>query len=115
MPQNAQALFNEISQFIAQSRRLLEAGAMMELVGLDKQVQILCDSVLKLSQGDRALYADRLQQLFDDLKNLGDEMAMQRDKLADEIRGVPSFQKAAVAYRVMGETKGIPDPDDDDE
>ena len=41
IPIGAEKLFRDISQFIAESRSMLEAGAIMELAGLDDQVRML--------------------------------------------------------------------------
>ena len=112
IPIRAEKLFRDISQFIAESRAMLEAGAIMELAGLDDQVRMLCDAVLQLSQDERILYPDRLQELFNGLKLLGEEMEAQRDKLADEIRGVPQFKKASVAYRIVDASDGYKEEED---
>jgi hypothetical protein len=92
-------LFNDISQFVSESRALLEQGAMMELAGLDERVKTLCDAVLQLSQSDRLVYAEQLQQLLAELKSLGEAMTTQRDAMADAIKDISSHRKASVAYR----------------
>jgi hypothetical protein len=99
MSRSPEKLFNDISQFVSESRAMLEQGALMELAGLDEHVKTLCDAVLHLSQSDRMIYADRLQQLLIELKELGEAMAKQRDAMAEEIRDLSSHQKASVAYR----------------
>jgi hypothetical protein len=99
-PMKAQTLFENIEQFVAESHSLLEKGAIMELAGLDEHVRSLCDQVLSMSQDDRILYADKLQKLLGDLKNLGEALAQQRDAVASEIRNMSKHQKANVAYKV---------------
>ena len=91
-------LFSDISQFVAESKSLLDQGAMMELAGLDERVRMLCDAVMQLSQEQRVLYADRLQELLSELKVLGEAMVIQRDAMAEVIRHLPSHKKASVAY-----------------
>jgi len=111
----AEKLFDDIAQFIAESRDILESGAIMELNGLDEQVRSLCDAVLQLSQNERITYADRLQQLLGDLKALGDAMVTQRDELAEEMRGVPQHKKAHKAYRIVDASDDYGNRDDDEE
>jgi len=99
MSQSTQQLFDDIAQFIAASRALIDQGAYMALSGLDDQVQALCQEVLQLSQAERLRYADRLQFLLAELQSLGETMALQRDRVGDEIREIPQHKKASVAYR----------------
>lgn len=106
-------LFNDISQFITHSKALLDQGAMAELAGLDEQVRTLCDAVLQLSQDERIRYADKLQELLGGLKVLGDEMVAKRDQVADQIRGVPNFKKASVAYKTANASDGYDGSSDD--
>ena len=94
-------LFAAIAQFIAESRVLLESDALIELAGLDVQVQTLCEAVLELSQDERVAYADRLQELLAGLHDLGEEMVARREGLAEEMRGVSKHKKANSAYRTV--------------
>jgi len=98
---NPEKLFNDITQFVAESRTLLQEGAVMELAGLEKHVLILCEDVLLLSQDERLHYADRLQQLLAELTSLGEELAAQRDQVAEKMRNLPEHKKATTAYRVV--------------
>jgi len=111
-PHSAQTLFDGIMQFIAESRELLESGAVMELAGLDDQVRSLCDAVLQLSQEERVLYADRLQHVLADLQILGEAMVTQRDLVAEEIRSISHHKKAASAYRVAEASDGYKNEED---
>lgn len=110
---NTQTLLDDVSRFIAESRGLLQSGAILQLAGLDRQVLTLCDAVLRLSQEERVRYADRLQELLGELKCLGDEMVVQRDLIADEIRGMPQHKKASVAYRKTDASDGYHEGDKD--
>ena len=98
-PRTTEVLFSDISKFISDSRDLLKRGAIMELSGLDDNVKNLCEEVMRLSQDDRLQHADHLQKLFSELKSLGEELASQRDSLADDIRGASDHKKASAAYR----------------
>lgn len=99
MKREPDALFNDIAQFIDRSSALLKEGALMELAGLDDQIRTLCEEVLSLSEEQRVQYADRLQTLLVGLQALGNDMVQMRDKMAQDIRGLSSHQKANVAYR----------------
>lgn len=94
------ALFDGIEQFVADTRRMLEAGAMLNMQGLDDQVRSLCEAVLQLSQEERLLHADRMQQLLADLRVLGDAMVESRDRMADAMRQLSRQKQAVTAYKI---------------
>lgn len=108
-----EALFNDIAGFIAESRALLKQGAMMELAGLDGRIQILCDEVMRLSGDDRRLYGERLSELLADLTALGEEMAQERQSMANEIRHLAQMKKASVAYRTGDSRDGFGPKEDE--
>jgi len=110
---SAETLFNEVAQFIDESRALLEANKMLELSGLDDNVQTMCDAILRLSQAERMEYADRLQQLLGDLKALGDSMVEKRELLAGEIRDLGTHKKASTAYRIVEASDGYKNKDEE--
>lgn len=93
-------LFADISQFIRQSNEMLEKGELVQLAGLDNRIEILCKEVLALSDDQRKEHAAKLQQLFDELKTLGESMAAVRDTLSGEMQGLAKHKKANTAYRV---------------
>ena len=95
-------LFEEISQYVNESRALLQEGAMRELAGLEDRVLMLCEEVVQLSQDDRLRYSERLQQLMADLSALGEEIAVQRDAVAEELHNLPQHKKAHAAYVERG-------------
>ncbi len=112
---STEALFDEIEQFISDSRTLLDAGAMMEMQGLEDQVRSLCETVLSLSQQERLAASVRMQKLLNELKTLGEDMVATRDQLADQIRSLSSQKKAAKAYKVAdaSDAYGKRDGDED--
>jgi hypothetical protein len=93
-------LFENIRKFIADNRTLLGAGASVELAGLDIHVKNLCEQVLSLPPEDSAQYAELLQELFNELNILSEDLLTKRDALAHEIRYLSSHKKANVAYKV---------------
>jgi hypothetical protein len=96
---NPEALFDEISRYIDNSKVMLAAGEFVKLAGLEDHVRMLCEALITLSQEERLKHADRLQQLLWSLSELEETMMHYRDAMADEIRGLNTHQKANVAYR----------------
>ena len=99
-PTGPQAHCDDIARFIAESRALLSRGDFIQLGALDKRVEMLCKSVLQLSQAERDRFAEPLSALLADLSALGNELTAQRDAVAETLRGVTHHRKANVAYRV---------------
>lgn len=104
--EKTQQLFSDISRFVAESRSMLAAGAVMELSGLDAQVARLCKEVLQLSQDERVRYADDLQRLLSELNGLGEALMRQRDFVSSEILNLPNRLKASTAYRTIDAVDG---------
>ncbi len=109
----AEQLFDEIGQFVKESHALLESGAIMELTGLDERVRTLCDQVLQLTQEERLMYADRLQELLEKLNGLGQALVSERDKLGEEASQLTQHKKAHVAYRTADARDNYGDKDED--
>ena len=95
-----QELFDDIKKFVDDSRVLLAKGVEVEMAGLDRKVQNLCNRVMQLSDDERAKYVDILQTLLGELNQLGHDLAVQREAVLHEIRYLSSHKKASVAYKV---------------
>lgn len=106
-----QKLFEDISSFIKNSRKSLGNGGNVDMAGMDAQVQNLCSRVLELSPDERIKYADALQELYDGLQALGNDMAAQKVEMAREIRHLSSHKKASVAYRTADAKASLADND----
>lgn len=104
-----QELFENIAKFVMSSRDMIDRGAMVELAGLDKQVQSLCEQVMQLSDADREKYAGSLQWLINELNTLGKDLSVQREALAHEIRYLSSHKKASVAYKTADSKASLAD------
>ena len=98
MTMETDKLFDEIAIFVREGRALLKDGVMMDMAGLDKRVMVLCDQALMLPQEVRAQYSGKLQELLDELTQLGKDLEKKRDALARDIRGVSQHKKAHAAY-----------------
>jgi hypothetical protein len=101
-----EVLFEGISSFIKESHDLVNRGAVMELAGLDENVRRLCEQVLNMTQDDRIRYADKLQQLLGELRQLGEILVQQRDAVSSEFSGATQHRKASVAYNTADATDG---------
>jgi hypothetical protein len=108
-----QKLFADISSFIKNSRKLLGSGEHIDMAGMDGQVQSLCSQVLELSPDERIKYADALQELYDGLQALGDDMSAQKAELAREIHHLSSHKKASVAYKTADAKASLADNDNE--
>lgn len=100
-PSKTEALFQDISRFVADSHTMLSQGAIMELKGLDEQVARLCKEMLLLSQDERLRYAEDLQRLLNELNGLGEALTKHRDSMAADIRNLSQHRKASTAYRTV--------------
>ncbi len=98
-----ETLFSKISDYVVESRRLLEQGALLELKGLDDGVHLMCDALMKMSQDQRIRYAGKLQELQAEMQSLGDTIVAMRDSVGSELLATTPHKKASVAYR-KGET-----------
>ena len=99
--QSPEVLFDKVTQFVNESHALLAAGAFIELAGLDDHVRTLCEALIQLSQAERIQHAQRIQQLLLSISELEKSMMQCRDKMAVEMRGLSTHQKANVAYRTV--------------
>lgn len=95
---NPEKLFDDISAFIDDSRKVLDAGGVVQLTGLDERVELLCHAVLQLSDDERVKNATRLKELVQALQALGETIAAERDAVAESLRGLSGHRQASVAY-----------------
>lgn len=102
-----ETLFDDVEDFIQEGRRMLQEGALMELGGLEERVRTLCESVMQMSQEQRAQYADRMSALLADLTTFGNQLVAQRDAISAEMRQVSQHKKAHVAYRTVHGDGGL--------
>ncbi|MGE0755151.1 MAG: hypothetical protein AB7L92_08345 [Alphaproteobacteria bacterium] len=110
---NPEKLFDDVRQFIADSRAIIARGDMLQLDGLDSEVQRLCEAVLQLSQDERLKYAGTLQELLYSLNALGEELSRQRDVVAAQIHDLSDHRRANVAYKKADATDDFGKKDDE--
>jgi hypothetical protein len=96
---NVQDLFRDIENYIAQSMAFLAQGQIMELNGLDQQVHALCLEVVRLSDDERELHAERMQAMVASLSRLAEALQTQKDLVATELNQSHVARKASIAYK----------------
>lgn len=67
----------EIVAAVTEARRALDAGAIVDVAGLDAAVTEICDAAQALSAAERRGFADDLVALADALDELASAMARQ--------------------------------------
>jgi archaellum component FlaC len=87
--------FAEMEQFIEQGRATIAAGQELSLVGLDENIDRLCTLMMELSQEERMMYENRLQDLLGGLNTLGNELREQ----VSAIQEIPQHRNATIAYQ----------------
>jgi hypothetical protein len=88
----AQAALTEIHETIAEARRAVADGALIELVGLDAAVSRICETARALPAAERPAIADQLDALAGALDVLALDIARQRDA-AQRMRAAGAYPK----------------------
>ncbi|MDX2112208.1 MAG: hypothetical protein SFW63_00525 [Alphaproteobacteria bacterium] len=93
-------LLTQIAAYITESRELLERGDVVELSDLDGRIARLCEASLALSAEEKRRHAAALEQLLDDLTQLGNLLQEKRGLVMHEMKASGAHRKAASAYRM---------------
>jgi len=88
----AGAALAEIHETIAEARRAVANGALIELVGLDAAVGRICEAARALPAAERPAIADQLEALARALDVLALDIARQRDA-AQRMRAAGAYPK----------------------
>jgi hypothetical protein len=75
----ARTALAEINETIAEARRAVAEGALLELVGLDAAVTRICEAANALPMVERPGIAEQLDALAGTLDLLAGDIALQRD------------------------------------
>jgi hypothetical protein len=108
LTQSLEALFSRLEAFVLESRACLAVDDVPDLDDLDNHVNTLCEFILRLSQHERLVHADRLQRLLADIQLLGENMIKKRDLIGVEISDISKRKKANIAYTAT-EVSGVDD------
>jgi hypothetical protein len=93
----ARDLCQSCEAMIATARSSLAEGAVLDLKGLDAEVERVCASLLLLPKEERGATADALQRLTAALDDLANAVAEQQAELRDSTERV-ARGRAAQAY-----------------
>jgi hypothetical protein len=88
----AETALAEIHETIAEARRAVANGALIELVGLDAAVGRICEAARALPAAERPAIADQLEALARALDVLALDIARQRDA-AQRMRAAGAYPK----------------------
>ncbi len=76
---SAAARFEEIAAAIAEARRAVAAGALVDMSGLDAAIGEICDAARTLSAAEREAFAQSLAALAAALDELALDIVRQRE------------------------------------
>lgn len=79
-------------------RNSAQRGQTIDLSGLDRNVEQLCDAIAGLSPDERGPLKPRLLDLIDRLNHLVSTLDAQQNEVTEQIRGVTARQRAMTAY-----------------
>ena len=96
---DARQLVAEISVYIAKAKDALSQGILVDLAGLDNQIQLLCDEVVNMPVGESTPFREVLMALSDELGQLRDGLETARSDVQDQLQALNARQKAAHAYK----------------
>lgn len=93
-----EGLLSDLLTYIEKAERLLQAGHMAELAGLNNVVDILCGKVLDMPAADSKEYAPELEHLNQRLSDLQQAMMATQKMMEENIDALDKRQRAAKAY-----------------
>lgn len=96
---DARQLVAEISTYIAQAKAALEKGVLIDLAGLDSQIRLLCEEIIRMPVGESRPFREVLAELSDELGLLRDALGAARSDVQDQLEALNMRQKAAHAYK----------------
>lgn len=95
----------EASAVVASARQTLAEGNIVDLTGLEREVEEVCNSISALPGEESGTLRTALISLADDLDLLKKSLGEMHEKLAAEIEGTDARHRAAKAYG-GGQAKG---------
>ena len=96
---DARQLVAEISVYIAKAKEALSQGILVDLAGLDSQIQLLCEEIVRMPVGESTPFREVLMALSDELGELRDSLETARSDVQDQLQALNARQKAAHAYK----------------
>ena len=87
-----------IASLVAASRTILADGRAVDLTGLDRRVDALCQSLQSLDAKDARTLKPGLIALIDDIEHLKRDLLAQHEALGVELQRLGVAHKATSAY-----------------
>lgn len=97
--QSAQALYQDIMDYIGDAREITERGELIELSKLDMRVEELCKQVQQLSVDESMQFRPKLEEMMAQLAHLQEMFAQKRADLGELMTEVGKHKQAAMAYK----------------
>ena len=83
---------------IKRFRSSVVEGSVVDLTGLDRRIEGMCDDINALPEEERTTLKGTLIGLIDDLNALVELLTIQQNKASEALKGVVSREKAVSAY-----------------
>jgi hypothetical protein len=96
--QDVQSQLDRTAGVIEGFRRSVAEGSVIDLAGLDRGIEEMCEAIKHLPADQRIKVKDTLIGLIDDLNNLVEALHAQQHKVSEALGGITSRQKAVSAY-----------------
>lgn len=96
---NPELMLQDVMGQLVHGQQTLEKGFVIDLSGMEREVEELCKAVLALPVQERENYAAGLEKLYRSLADFGDDLTKARDEIRRQIQTISSHRKANVAYK----------------
>ena len=93
-----QTQLHQTSGVIEGFRGSLAEGSVIDLTGLDRSIEVMCNAISDLPADQRVTVKAGLVGLMDDLNSLVDMLTKQQVKASEGLKGVASRHQAVSAY-----------------
>lgn len=87
-----------VGSIVTAARGLIAKGQAVNLQPLEREVQRLCDQILKLPGAESAPLRPMMTGLIDELTKLAGEMRGHHAQLQEQLRELTSRERATAAY-----------------
>lgn len=93
-----QVQLEQTSGAIEGFRASVADGVAVDLTGLDKSIEVMCDAINALAPDQRLTVKATLIGLLDAMNSLVEDLKGQQDEISEDLKGVSSRQQAVSAY-----------------
>ncbi len=93
-----EALKESIFDFISECRTMLKNGD-VDMSQLESRVRAYCDVISAMPKEEGKRHAEDLKELMQLISEFGEELAIERDNVAQELNKLEINRKANIAYK----------------